>query len=140
VISLIQKLQESRFLRFGIVGAAGFLVNEAALFFALHVIGLNAYSGALFSFFVAVTFTWWGNRMLTFRNHAATGLAGVATEWATFAAANGLGFGVNYAVYAALIGFAPWPLDNPFVALFCGTLAGFTLNFILSKKLVFRAP
>lgn len=140
MITLIEKVQESRLLRFGVVGAAGFVVNETALFVALRLLHLNAYSGAIFSFFVAVTFTWWGNRILTFSDHAASDLAGMAKEWVKFVAANGLGFGVNYVIYAGLISFAPQPLGNPFVALFCGTLAGFSVNFMLSKKLVFRSP
>lgn len=138
-MTFAQRLRQSRFLRFALVGAAGFVVNEAALAFALKLLGLNAYSGGIFSFFVAVTFTWWGNRMLTFRAHAARGPAAMAAEWGKFVLANGLGFLVNYGIYAGLIRFAPPPANNPFLALACGTVAGLFFNFALSKRLVFRS-
>lgn len=134
-----ERIRGSRFLRFAIVGAAGFFVNEAALFVALRLLYLGPYVGGVFAFLVAVTFTWLGNRVLTFREQAAKDGGGMAAEWLKFVAANGLGFAVNYAIYATLVTFARAPLNSPYVALGCGTLAGLALNFTLSKRLVFRA-
>ena len=134
------KLAESRFLRFAVVGGAGFVVNEAALWFALNVLSLGKYGAGVFSFLCAVTFTWWGNRLLTFRDEAAVGAGAMLREWAKFVAANSFGFAVNYGVYAGLIALAPGPLNNPYVALACGTAAGLVLNFALSQWLVFRSP
>jgi putative flippase GtrA len=128
-----------RFLRFLCVGAAGFLVNEAALWIALHAFHLNAYAAGLCSFLVAVTFTWWGNRTFTFRENAARERNSIAAEWAKFVAANGLGFAINYAVYATLISVAQAPANNPFLALAFGTLAGLAINFVLSSRVVFSA-
>ena len=138
-MSLRDTLRSSRFLRFAIVGAAGFVVNEAALYVALNLIGLGKYAAGIFAFFCAVTFTWWGNRVLTFREQAATGAAAIFQEWAKFVLANGVGFAVNYGVYAACIAFAPAPLSSPYVALAFGTIAGLAFNFTLSKRLVFRS-
>ncbi len=138
-MSFAGRLRGSQFLRFAVVGAAGFLINEAALFIGLKLLHLGAYAGGVFAFFVAVTFTWWGNRMLTFRGQAAQGARGVVAEWLKFVAANGLGFAVNYAVYATLVTFARAPLNSPYVALGCGTLAGLIFNFAMSKRFVFRA-
>lgn len=137
---LMAVLARSRFLRFAAVGAAGFIVNEAALWIALHGLRLNVYGGGIFSFLVAVTFTWWGNRVLTFAEHAAKGMRATFKEWLSFVAANGLGFLVNYGVYATLIAAGPKPLNNPFVALAFGTIAGLLFNFMLSSRIVFRAP
>jgi len=133
-------LASSCFLRFALVGTAGFVVNEAALWIALHLLGLNAYWGGVFSFLVAVTFTWWGNRTLTFAERAARSGGHIAKEWLAFVTANGVGFLVNFAVYASLVAVAPKPLGNPFMALVFGTLAGLVFNFVLSSRLVFRAP
>jgi putative flippase GtrA len=136
-VSLPQRLTESRFLRFAMVGTAGFLVNEAALAIALKLFHLNAYAGGVFSFAVAVTFTWWGNRMLTFRDRAAIRARDMFVEWAKFVAANGLGFLVNFALYAGAIAFAPAPLNDPFLALAAGTIAGLLFNFAMSSRVVF---
>lgn len=135
---LAQRIQNSKFLRFALVGTAGFLVNEAALFVALKFLHLDAYTGQIFGFFCAATFTWWGNRTLTFREHAAISLRGMAREWVTFIAANGIGGLVNYAIYAGLITFAPKPFNNPFLGVVAGTLVGLLFNFTMSKRFVFR--
>lgn len=127
-----------RFIRFAAVGTAGFLVNEAALWFALRALRLGPYAGGIFSFAVSVTFTWWGNRTITFPERAASGARPIAREWAKFVAANSIGFAVNYGIYASLIGLAPRPLSNPFIALACGTIAGLAFNFAASSKVVFR--
>jgi putative flippase GtrA len=128
----------SRLLRFALVGACGFFVNEAALWLALHGLRLGPYLGGLFSFFVAVTFTWWGNRVLTFREGAARTASKIVTEWLRFVAANGFGFAVNYGIYASLVRFSPAPANNPFLALACGTIAGLAFNFAASSRFVFR--
>jgi putative flippase GtrA len=36
--------------------------------------------------------------------------------------------------------FAPPPINNLYVALVLGVLAGLVFNFTLSKKMVFRGP
>lgn len=135
---LFGTLPTSRFLRFALVGAAGFLVNEAALWGALTILHAGKYLAGLIAFAVAVTFTWWGNRKLTFGDRARHGATGMAIEWMQFVLANGAGFAINYSVYAVLITLAPFPFGIPYVALACGTIAGLILNFVLSSRIVFR--
>jgi putative flippase GtrA len=125
----------SAFVRFGLVGAAGFVVNEAALWIALHLLQLGKDAGWFFAFVPAVTFTWWGNRTFTFHEHASTGAAAVLQEWLRFIVTNSFGALVNFVVYELLIRFAA---ANPLLALACGVLAGMVFNFVLSKRLVFR--
>lgn len=135
----LDRLKASKLIRFGAIGGAGFFVNEAALFVAVKLFALNDHSAWLFGFAVAVTFTWWGNRTFTFHEHKSHGHIGMIGEWARFVATNSLGALANYAVYAVLVEFAPYPVKIPYVALFFGVLVGLAFNFTLSKKLVFRA-
>ncbi|MEI9991751.1 MAG: GtrA family protein [Rhizomicrobium sp.] len=136
----LRALLRSRFLRFGAVGGAGFLVDEAVLTLMHYAVGLDRYSARAISIFCAATFTWWGNRNLTFAEHAATGGVGeMAREWFKFMLANGLGAAVNYAAYSVLVGFAPAPLSNPLLATAIGVGVGLVFNFTLSKRFVFRA-
>jgi putative flippase GtrA len=135
---LARRIAASRFLRFAIVGTGGFVVDEAVLAAVTRILHFDPYSGRAISFFCAVTFTWWGNRMLTFRDRAAQD--GLLAEWAKFFAANALGGAVNYGTYAALVAFAPKPLGIPFVALAAGAIAGLFFNFAMSRAFVFRAP
>jgi putative flippase GtrA len=138
VKQLIETIAASKLVRFGAVGGAGFFVNEAALVIAKTLLQLGDHSAWLFGFAVAVTFTWWGNRTFTFHEHKSAGHRGMLGEWARFVATNSFGAIANYAVYAALVEFAPWPLKVPYLALFFGVLVGMVFNFTLSKKLVFR--
>jgi putative flippase GtrA len=131
-------IRNSRFLRFCIVGAGGFVVDASALALAIYGMHLDPYSGRLFSYLCAATFTWWGNRRLTFASHAAKGVAGMASEWLRFILANGFGGLVNYTVYSLCVAFAPAPIDNYFVALAFGVASGLAINFTLSSRLVFR--
>lgn len=125
-----------RFLRFGLVGTGGFLVDTSVLWLMIHGAGLDKYSGRAISFVAAVTFTWWGNRMLTFRDRAAR--QGLLREWMTFVAANSVGAIVNLGVYTLLVTFAPAPANNPFLGVAIGVLAGLTFNYTLSSRVVFR--
>ncbi|MGH8576331.1 MAG: GtrA family protein, partial [Gammaproteobacteria bacterium] len=47
-----------RFLRFGLVGTAGFVVDAAALTAAMAWLGLGPYGGRVVSYLAAATFTW----------------------------------------------------------------------------------
>jgi putative flippase GtrA len=138
-VSLVARIRESRFLRFAFVGGTGFFVNEAVLFVIIKALHVNAYVAGVLAFIFTVTYTWMGNRLLTFRSHAAKGAFPMAAEWVKFVGANLIGFAVNYAVYSGLVAFARAPLNSPFIALACGTAAGLIFNFALSKRLVFRA-
>ncbi|HVT26250.1 MAG TPA: GtrA family protein [Rhizomicrobium sp.] len=137
--SLTRALLASRFLRFGIVGACGFVI-DTSIFFVLHdLAGLSPYVARAFSILIAMSGTWFGNRTLTFREHAATGGRAVLREWLTFAAANAIGNTSNYLTFSALITFASPPFNNRYLALVAGTAVGMVLNFTLSKRIVFRA-
>ena len=135
---VFQRLSASRFVRFAAVGAAGFFVNEAALALAHELLGAGPRLGWFIAFAPAVTFTWWGNRKLTFADKASEGPLGMLAEWARFVATNSLGAAANFIVYALLIGNAPYPLNIPYIALVVGVLVGLIFNFTLSKRLVFR--
>jgi putative flippase GtrA len=138
-VSLHDTLKTSRFLRFAIVGAAGFFVDEGVLFLMQHFAGLPPLAARAISIFAAMSFTWWGNRNLTFRDHAAIGSTAVFLEWLRFIAANIVGAFVNYGTFAVLVRFAPMPLNNPYLATAAGVAVGLVFNFTLSKRLVFRS-
>ena len=136
----IRRFVPSPYLRFGLVGGCGFVVDETILTILHYGIGIDRYSARAVSIFCAATFTWWGNRNLTFAEHATTGgLGALAHEWFKFMLANGIGALVNYSVYSFLVTFAPFPLDSPLVATAAGVAVGLVFNFTLSKRFVFRA-
>jgi len=132
-------LLRSPFLRFAGVGAAGFLVDESVLYLGQHALGLGPYLARTISIMTAMTFTWWGNRTITFRDRAVEGVPGMAREWMRFVGSNAIGAVVNFSTYVVLINFAKAPLSNYYIATACGVAIGLVFNFTLSKYFVFRA-
>lgn len=126
----------AQFGRFGVVGTVGFVVDTATLYAAL-ALGLGLYSGRAVSYLVAATTTWALNRAWTFSDSARD--AGAARQWALFLLVNLVGFAFNYGTYAALVAFVPLVAAHPVIGVAAGALAGMVGNFVLSRRLVFRA-
>jgi putative flippase GtrA len=127
------------FIRFGMVGAGGYVVDASVLALATQAWGLDPYHGRAVSIAVAMMATWIGNRYFTFAQRRARGsFSAIAQEGLKFAGANLIGAVVNYGTYAALVSWAPSPWNNVFVAQVIGVLAGLVFNFTLSRALVFK--
>ncbi|MFM7402829.1 MAG: GtrA family protein [Erythrobacter sp.] len=122
-----------RFIRFALVGAAGFVVDAGVLYAGL-ALGLGLYLGRACSYLFAATFTWALNRRFTFAASSPPRLA----EWLRFVLANANGGIVNYLTYAALVGWGPGWLGHPVLAVAAGSLAGLGINFAASERFVFR--
>ena len=123
----------TQFLRFALVGAAGFFVDAGALYLFMHF-GANHYTGRVLSYLAAATFTWALNRHYTFEGRQDNNLL---REWLKFLAANVLGGLVNYSAYAALVALSETVSAWPVIGVGAGSLAGLVVNFILSRRLVF---
>lgn len=130
------------FLRFGIVGTFGLVVDMAALAIAVHVGGLNFYWGRVASYLVAATFTWACNRRFTFQER---GTSGLLAQWFKFLLVNAAGGLVNFGMYVLVVwkigptvlgGWADWLI--PYAGVAVGSVSGLFLNFFASHKLVFR--
>jgi putative flippase GtrA len=122
------------FLRFGVVGVAGFAVDATVLTCALAA-GLGPWIGRALSYLAAASTTFALNRAWTFRG-AAPAMRPVR-QWALFLLVNLVGFVSNYGTYAALISTVPLVARNPVIGVAAGSLAGLTGNFLLARRFVF---
>jgi putative flippase GtrA len=123
----------AEFVRFGIVGAAGFVVDTATVYGLRAALGL--YGAGIAGYVTAASSNWAFNRMWTFRGR---GSGPAHRQWAWFMIANLGGFVLNRGTYALLVTYVPIAARQPVIAIFAGVLAGLFLNFTLSRKLVFR--
>jgi putative flippase GtrA len=137
-LSLFARLWQTQFARFAVIGTAAFVVDASALYAALWI-GLGFYAGRAISYLLAATFTWYGNRRITFTDSHAEGAGPAAAEWLKFLVANLGGGAVNYSIYAALIASFAIVRAYPVLGVAAGSLAGLVVNFTLSKFVVFRA-
>ena len=125
-----------QFTRFGLVGAVGFLIDTGVLYLLVYGAGIGLLAGRVGSFLAAATFTWWGNRTVTFRRQSSSNRL---AEWGRFLMVNSVGALVNYGTYAVLVITQPLFAAHPVLAVGAGSLAGLGVNFAGSKLLVFRA-
>lgn len=134
-----QRLPEPRralaaeFLRFGVVGTAGFVVDTAVLYGALAA-GAGLYGGRVLSYLAAATSNWALNRAWTFRQ---AGRASATRQWMLFLLVNLVGFILNYSTYALLVANVPFVTAHPVLGVAAGSLAGLSGNFVLSRRFVF---
>ena len=124
-----------QFLKFGIVGVIGFIVDVAVLMFATRVLGMGPYAGRVLSFVIAASTTWLCNRLFTFRGQG-SGHAGM--QWARFVTVSAGGFVLNYGTYAALIASVPFVHAHLVLGVAAGSIAGMFFNFFFARKVVFR--
>jgi hypothetical protein len=122
-----------QFLRFGTVGAGGFVVDTAVVYGLRGAVGL--YLAGLASYVAAASFNWLLNRLWTFRG---AGGGSALRQWARFMVANLAGFALNRGTFWAMVGFVPLAVEWPVLAVLAGTAAGMFVNFGLSRLVVFR--
>ena len=122
-----------QFLRFGLVGGVGFIVDTATVYALRHAIGL--YAAGLAAYVTAATTNWVLNRIWVFRG---TGSGPAHRQWARFMVANLAGFVLNRGTYVVLVTFVAAAAAQPVIATAAGAVAGMFVNFNLSRRLVFR--
>ncbi len=123
----------AQFLRFGLVGVLGFVVDTATVYALRGTLGL--YGAGMVSYVVAASFNWACHRAWTFRGR---GTRRAHREWAMFLLANGLGLVLNRGAYVLLIATSPLCVRYPVLAVAAGAVAGMFANFGMSRQLVFR--
>jgi putative flippase GtrA len=124
----------AQFLQFGVVGVIGFVTDTAVVYALRAPTGL--YVAGVIAYAVAVTVTWWANRVWTFRGIANIGP--MRRQWARYAIANLPGLLLNLGTYFALVAGSPFCAAYPVIAVAAGAVAGMFANFTLSRSLVFR--
>jgi putative flippase GtrA len=124
-----------QFLRFGVVGTLGFVV-DAAVLMGMLALGLGPYGGRVISYLAAASTTYALNRVWTF--HTAPRDAPLVAHWMRFLLLNLVGFAANYGTYAALIATLPVVAEHPVLGVAAGSVAGMFINFGLSRRFVFQ--
>jgi putative flippase GtrA len=125
----------TQFVQFGAVGTVGFLVDNAFVYTAHFVFGVGLILAGILSFFVAGSCNWFLNRIWTFKG-ASRGR--IHYEWLRYLATNAAGFILNRGVYIALIATSTLCNLHPVLALAAGSIGGLGVNFMMSRRVVFR--
>ena len=92
-----------KLLKFGLVGATGFLIDAGTLSALIHFTPLDPYSARVIAIAVAMTSTWLMNRYVTFGPSKRS----VTHEAARYGSVGLVGSLLNYTIYAATLTVLP---------------------------------
>ncbi|SHE95959.1 Putative flippase GtrA (transmembrane translocase of bactoprenol-linked glucose) [Lampropedia hyalina DSM 16112] len=137
VLTLGEKIRRSTLLRFGLVGALGFVVDAAVLYAFSGAVGW--YGARVLSFLAAASFTWALNRRFTFAtaNGCRLRRPSIWQEYMQYLFSMMAGGLVNYAAYSMVI--ASWQGTwVPLWGVAAGSILGLVVNYALARYLVFR--
>lgn len=123
----------AEFIRFGMVGVSGLLVDITAAYTTVWLVG--PYVAGAISYLVAATWTWTANRTWTWKGR---GSGPLWQEWLRWMGVNMSGLVFNRGLYFLLITISPFCHAHIYVPLAAGAVAGMFANFFLSRRLVFR--
>lgn len=124
----------SLFLKFGMVGAVGFLVDAAVLQAGL-ALGQPAQLARVLSILAAMQATFLLNDSFVFRRHRRRS---APKRWLGFMAANAFGALCSYAVFVLLVGTGLPVISEPLPALAAASGLSWAVNYAGSRVLAFR--
>jgi len=125
----------SQFLRFGLVGIAGYVVDASVLTALVELLSIDPYSARVVSFLCAASTTWGLNRHFTF---AKLPEQKAGRQWLGFLLVSTGGAVINYGAYVVALHVWPLAYDYPAIGAAIGAIAGMLFNFPAAKLLVFR--
>lgn len=121
------------FIRFGLVGTSGVVVDLAAAYGTVWLVG--PYGAGAISYLCAATWTWALNRIWTWRGR---GSGPLWREWLRWLGVNTSGLVFNRGLFFILITLSPYCYDHLYIPIALGGIAGMFANFFLARRLVFR--
>ena len=119
--------------RFGLVGASGYVLNLAVYALCVHPLGIDYRVSATIAFLAAVSNNFWWNRHWTFRSHRE---AHPVEQALKFFAISLVAFGFSYVVLVSLVDGAGFP---KVVAQAISIVAATPLSFVGQKLWSFKA-
>ncbi|NMM06970.1 GtrA family protein [Polaromonas sp.] len=123
------------FVRFGLVGTLGFLVDGGLLQALVDLAGWGVIQARLLSFPAAVFATWLLNRNFTF-DQANDGAAG--HSFARYVAVSLGGASINFIIYTALVLSVAPMAAFPIMPLAIASIVALAFNYLGSKHFAFR--
>lgn len=122
-----------QFIKFGMVGTSGLLIDISTVYLLRATIGLTW--ATLVAYFIAASSNWFINRLWTFQ--AIKPKHTLFWQWLRFILTNILGFCCNRGVVFSLFFISQTCKNTPYIPLIIGAFTGMAANFHLSRKLVY---
>ena len=120
---------------FSMVGASGFLIDVTFYYVLQWGVGIDDIVARGFSFWVAASWNWYLNRVITFSDAFKSRKK---AQWLLFVLVSLFGFSINWGIYVLLTLNVDFFAAYKFLALVLGVLAGLGTNFMFSRLFIFR--
>lgn len=120
--------------QFLVVGSCG-LVVDLFFYFTLLFLGAPHLVARGISYWPALTFNWFFNRVMTFKERPKKP---PLKQWVFYAASSCVAFAINWGTYAWLTTHLDFFTHYKIIALFCGVLVGMVFNFIIASTIIFK--
>jgi putative flippase GtrA len=131
----VQRLVIPRFLRFAMVGVAGFVVDAGVLQALISLAHWGPIEARAVAIPVAVFATWLLNRTVTFPESNGGPALGSLLRYAAVSAA---GASVNFIVYTVLVFASQAMAALPVIPLGIASIVALVVNYLGSKHFAFR--
>lgn len=124
-----------QFISFLLVGFSGLVIDTIFYFLLQYSLGLSHLIARAVSFFIAASWNWYWNRVLTFMQ---ANSPRYISQWAQFLGISLISFLFNWGTYYLLTTNVGYFEANKYFAFLTGVIVGTGSNFTFSKYIVFR--
>ncbi|MGI9275341.1 MAG: GtrA family protein [Endozoicomonas sp.] len=126
--------QFQRFIKFGLVGASGFVVDMGIYTLLGSLLGVPHLLARGGSYWVAASWNWFWNRTFTFSNAPKDKKA---FQWGKYLSMCLVSFFPNWGTYYLMTTYVPFFSEYKQLALVAGVLAGMFFNFTFASLFIF---
>ncbi|MCL2477933.1 MAG: glycosyltransferase family 2 protein [Treponema sp.] len=124
-----------QFVKFAVTGGLGAITNLVIFFLLADKLNLPSIPVSIVCFLIAVTQNYIINQKWSFRQNTENNKLSIK-RWCVFTGSSLFGLAVNLIVMTLMLTYLRLPYK--FIAQLAGILAGMIINFIFSKKIVFK--
>lgn len=126
---IIDKLLISRFIKFGVVGCSGMIIDFGTTYLCKEKLRLNKYLSNCIGFILAATSNYFLNRIWTFENHKEE----IAIQYMQFMIVSTIGLGINSLVLYLLTDKLKWNFYfSKLIAIATTTIWNFFANMLFT--------
>lgn len=124
-----------QFIKFGVVGTAGFIVDASILLVCSSIFEFDIPSSRLISFLCAVFVTWILNRNFTFSKQEELKKK---KEYTLYLIIQIIGALINYSIFITLINMEQFFKEYLIIPLAIASIVAMFFNFFISKKFIYK--
>ena len=126
---VIDKLLISKFVKFGVVGCSGMLIDFGATYLCKEILKINKFLSNAVGFVFAATSNYFLNRIWTFESHSEE----IGTQYLQFMIVSAVGLGINSLILYLLNEKLKWNFYfSKLIAIGVTTIWNFFANLLLT--------